>query len=240
MRKVLNLLLVGTVLITPVPVMAQAAGGAEEVIVTASRREQDGYDDKIPAVGLRRVADFAVWFVNITGDTRDLQKRHDEIYAMLRNAVELAGTRGGIELGTGDEVVEPLNLGNYRNLSLINAGRPDSDRVSFIVKTRLGAGVDSKAALDRVEAFIKAVPVVGRAELTRDNDQTLSVVNPDQYRSAIADLVAADAKAYAAKLGPNYGVEVKGFDRQVEWSRAGLTDVFLYLPYNYVITPVKQ
>jgi hypothetical protein len=226
--------------------LSSEALAQEEVIVTAMRRTSYASDDdesgpasRIPAIGLKRTADFAVWFVNITGDTRDGQKRRDEVYAMLKNAIEIAGRRGGIELGTGTSVVEPLTLANYRNVPLVNAGRIDTDRVNFIVKTRLGGGIDAKAALDKVEAFIKSVPAVGRAELTRDNDLTLSVVDPDQYRGAVADLVAADARTYAAKIGANYGVEVKGLDRKIEWTRASLTEVMLYLPYSYVIMPAK-
>jgi hypothetical protein len=71
-------------------------------------------------------------------------------------------------------------------------------------------------------------------------DLTLSIVGPDQYRSRIIDLVAADAKATAAKLGPDYAVEAKGLDRPVEWSRASLTEVFLYVPYAYTVVPVRR
>ena len=247
MRKTICGILTLLTVMAPLPGVAQE-GGLGEIIVTASRREaaasSRGSDDedeaaKVPAIGLRRTADFAVWFVNITGDTRDADRRHQEIYDMLRNAVQLAGRSGAIELATGTYIVEPLNASNYRNVPLTAAGRPDSERVNFIVKTRLGGGVDAKAALDRVEAFIKSVPAVGRAELTRDNDQTLSVVNPDQYRGQIADLVAADARTYAAKFGGAYGVEVKGIERPVEWTRASLTEVLLYVPYSYTVVPVR-
>ncbi len=225
------------ILLPVVPAIAQAGG--EEIIVTASRREGDGYDASIPAVGLRRTADFAVQFVEITGDTRDATKRRNEIFEMVKGAIELAGKRSGIELATGEMVVEPLTIGNYRDLALQPSNRPDTNKVSFIVKTRLGGGVDGKAAIDKIEAFIKAVPTAGRAEMTGNEELTLSVVNPDQYRSAIVDLVAADAKVYAAKFGANYGVEVKGLDRPVEWGRASTTEVLLYVPYAYVVTPVK-
>ncbi len=231
-------------LLFPVPAAAQ---NDAEVIVTATRREvgaaiSDGDEDevaKVPAIGLRRTADYAVWFVNITGDTRDAPRRQQEIYDMLRNAVQLAARSGGIELGTGTYVVESLTLANYRNVPLMGAGRSDSERANFIIKTRLAGGLDAKAALARVEAFIKAVAPVGRAELTRSNDQTLSIVNPDQYRNAIVDLVAADAKAYAARFGSEYRVEVSGIDKPVEWSRASLTEVVLYVPYSYRIVPLR-
>jgi hypothetical protein len=228
------------------PCFAQAQD-LGEVIVTAQRREaisaQGGSDDedaaaKIPAIGLRRTADFAVWFVSITGDTRDEAKRQEEIYGMLRNAVGLAARSGGIELATGTYVVEPLTEANYRNIPLSNAGRPDSELAAFIIKAPLKGGADAKAALAKVEAFIKAVPTVGRAELRRTGDQTLSIVNPDQYRGAIADLIAKDAQVHSAKFGASYGVELRGVDRPVEWSRISLTDVLLYLPYSYTIRPI--
>jgi hypothetical protein len=219
------------------PVVAQQGGGLEEIIVTAHRRDAENYDDRVPAVGLRRVADYAVQAVSVNGDTRDADKRHDEIFAMIRGAIELAAKRGDVELATGEVVVEPLTTANYRSLTLRNDGRPDTDKATFLVKTKLGAGTDAKAALDRISKFIKDVPTVGRAEMKPVDDLTLSVVKPDQYRSAIIDLVAADAHATAAKMGPDYAVEAKGLERPVEWARASLTEVFLYVPYSYTVVP---
>ncbi|HET9629766.1 MAG TPA: TonB-dependent receptor [Novosphingobium sp.] len=220
------------------PALGQGVGG-DEVIVTAKRREADDYDASVPVIGLRRTADFAVQEVVVSGDTRDPDKRHAEIYETIKGAIALAAKRGGIELATGEMVVEPLTLANYRNLTLKNDGRPDSERTSFLIKTRLAAGMDAKGALDQITAFIKAVQPVGRAELKKNDDLTLSVVNPDQYRSQIIDLVAADARTTAQKLGPEYAVEAKGLDRPVEWSRASLTEVFLYVPYSYSIVPKR-
>jgi hypothetical protein len=135
--------------------------------------------------------------------------------------------------------VEPLTMGNYRSLTLVSDGRPDTDKATFLVKTHLSPIIDAKAALDRIDRFIKAVPTVGRAEIRRKGDLTLSVVRPDQYRSQIIELVAADAQATSGKFGLNYGVEAKGLDRPVEWARASLTDVFLYVPYSYSVSPKR-
>ena len=223
----------------PTPVPVQALGG-QEIVVTGARREAEGYDASIPAIGLRRLADYAVQEVRVTGDTRDQAKRRTEIFDMVRGAVALAAKRPGIELATGEMVIEPLSAANYRNLPLTSDGRPDAERATFLVKTKLGPGIDAKAALDRIAAFIKDVPTVGRAEMKENDDLTLSVVNPDQYRGQIVDLVAADARATAARLGPDYGVEAKGLDRPVEWSRASLTEVFLYVPYSYTVLPARR
>ena len=229
----MRMILTAAALALAAPALAQN----EEIIVTAAKREADGYDERVPAIGLRRVADFAVQEVAITGDTRERDKRQTEIYAMLKGAIELAAKRGDVALATGEMVVEPVTLANYRSLTLAGDGRPDSERTTFLIKARLSGAVDAKAALERINAFIKAVPAVGRAEMKRIGDLTLSIVGPDQYRGAILDLVAADAKAMTARLGPDYAVEAKGLDRPVEWSRASLTEVLLYVPYTYTVVP---
>ncbi len=234
-----RLILALALLASAAPVLGQDDLGSSEIIVTAARRESDDYDASIPAVGLRKVADFAVQRVTITGDTRDAPKRREEIYAMIRGAIELAGRRPAIELATGEMVVQRLTAANYKDLPLSGDGRPDTDRTSFLVKTAL-AGGDAKAALDRIDAFVKAVPAVGRAEMRASGDLTLSVVSPNHYRGRIVDLVAADARETAAKLGPQYGVTASGLDRPVEWSRASLTEVFLYVPYSYSVVPLDR
>jgi hypothetical protein len=234
-----GLIAIALTIASTAPAIAQDLSGSE-IVVTGMRREADGYDASIPAIGLRKVADFAVQQVIVVGDTRESARRRDEIFAMIRGAIERAGGSGGIELATGEMVVEPLTLANYRNLKLQSDGRPDTDRTTFLIKTRMATGGDAKAALDRIDAFVKAVPPVGRAEMRRSGDLTLSIVSPDQYRGRIVDLVAADARATAARLGPEYAVEARGLDRPVEWSRASLTEVFLYLPYSYTVMPARR
>jgi hypothetical protein len=233
-----HLICLALLALSPATALAQDYESGE-IVVTGTRREADDYDESIPAVGLKRTADFAIQMVTVVGDTRDQQKRRDEIFAMIRGAIDLAGRRGDVELATGEMVVEPLTAANYRNLALSTDGRPDTDRTSFLVKTRL-SGSDAKTALDRIAAFIKAVPTVGRAEMRASGDLTLSIVGPDRYRGQIVDLVAADAKATAAKLGADYAGEATGLDRPVEWSRASLTEVFLYVPYRYTVVPARR
>jgi hypothetical protein len=219
----------------PGPALAQDFSEAE-VVVTGTRRETDGFDESRPVVGLRRAADFAILYVTVAGDTRDQNTRRTEILAMVKSAIDSA-SRSGVELATGSELVEPLTLANYRNLAFSNDNRPDTDRTTFLVKVRIGNGVDGVVARDRINRFIKSVPVVGRAEIRGGGDLTLSIVGPDKFRGEILDIIAADAKAISGRLGSDYGVEIKGLDRPVEWARAGLTEVFLYVPYNMVVRP---
>jgi hypothetical protein len=221
-----------------IPLFAQApvsTVGSQEVIVTGMRREMDNYDAQAPAVGLRKVADFAIQPVVVTGDTRDPDTRHEEMYQTIRRAIELAGA-SGVQLAFGDVVVEPLTLANYRNLTLQKDDRPDSNKVELLVKAPL-SGADVREATSRIDRFLKAIKPDGRALIEPTGDMTLSVVAPDQYRSEIGKIVAADAATMAAKFGPDYAVEVRGLNRPVEWSRASLTEVFLYIPYDLVIRP---
>jgi hypothetical protein len=225
------------------PALAQDPG-MNEVMVTGSRipRNFSSDDEPVttmssrPAVGLRRTADFAVMIVTIAGDTREVERRREEIFTMVRGAIDL-GARSGVELATGSLIVEPLTTANHRNLPLTNDGRPDSERVTFLVKTRLSGESDAAAALQRIERFVRAVPAAGRAEMRRVGELGLSVVAPDQYRGQILDLIAADSRAAAARFGPNYAVEVTGLDRPIQWMRASHTEVFLYVPYHMTVRP---
>ncbi|MEI6641387.1 MAG: TonB-dependent receptor [Novosphingobium sp.] len=214
------------------------AAAQEEVIVTAQRRSADNYTDTKPAVGLKRTADFAVQEVTIAGDTRDPDARSNEIYATLANAIAQA-PKSGVQLAYGELTIQPVTLRNYRDLTLKRDSRPDSQKVTLLIKAPLQNGRDAQAAQAAITAFVKAVKPVGRALMETNDDLTFSIVDPDQYRSAIADVIAADGKAMAAKLGPDYGVEIEGLNRPVEWARAGLSEVLLYIPYKLVIVPKR-
>ena len=58
--------------------------GSQEIVVTGTRMNVDGYSAQTPAVGLKKVADFAIQPVTITGDTRDADQRHEEMYPRSR------------------------------------------------------------------------------------------------------------------------------------------------------------
>lgn len=231
------------------PVQAQDINEGE-VVVTGSRSRQVYMDPRtnraieaaedasgLPSVGLRRRADFALLPVVVAGDTREREQRREEILTMVRSALASAG-RSGIELAIGDFFVVPLTTGNYRTLAFLGDGRPDSERVAFFLKTRLGASADeANQAITRLEQFIASVPKAGRAEMRAGGPLTLSIVAPDQYRGRLLDLVAEDARAIAARFGPDQKVEAHGLDRPVEWRRAGSTEVFLYIPHRMIFRP---
>ena len=207
----------------------------QEVVVTGSRMNQDDYSDYMPAVGLRRNADFLVVEVTIRGDTRDADQRESEIRAMLRRAIERA-ERSGVELAQGDYVVTRLTVENADEIELRNDRRPDSERITFLVKAPL-ANQSVEDAQAAIKQYIESVPEVGRAEMEQFGDPTLSVVGPDSFRDQIIALVAQDAKKQAAMLGADYAVELTGLNMPVQWARSGPGEVLLYIPYELKVLP---
>ena len=101
----------------------------------------------------------------------------------------------------------------------------------------LAAMDEANQAITRLEQFVRSVPAAGRAEMRANGPLTLSIVAPDQYRGQLLDLIATDARAIAARFGPEQRVEAQGLDRPVEWRRAGITEVFLYIPHRLVFRP---
>ncbi|MFM5922918.1 MAG: TonB-dependent receptor, partial [Novosphingobium sp.] len=191
-------------LLVAAPALAQDLE-LQEVVVTGSRIEQDGYQRDMPAVGLRRSADFLVQEVVIRGDTRDPKQRGAEIRQMLRKAVDLAG-KHGVQLAFGDYILTALTLDNLDEITLSNDNRPDSQKVTFLVKAPLSASEGGTAAQKRIESYVDAVPEVGRAQMDESGDSSLSIVGPDQYRSQIADKVMEDARSLAGRMGQGYAV----------------------------------
>src|SRR3954470_22936864 len=75
--------------------------GSQEIVVTGSRVNVEGYSAQTPAVGLKKVADFAIQPVAVTGDTRETDLRHEEMYQTIRRAIELANSQG-VQLAFGE------------------------------------------------------------------------------------------------------------------------------------------
>ncbi|MEL7518693.1 MAG: TonB-dependent receptor, partial [Pseudomonadota bacterium] len=120
--------------------------------------------------------------------------------------------------------------------SLQRDRRMDAERINFLVKAPLkDRSVDE--AQRAIEAFIEAVPEVGRAQMDDMGDPKLSVVGPDSYRDQIIAKVAGDAKRQAKVLGDDYAVELTGLNMPVQWTPAGPGEVLLFIPYELKVIP---
>jgi hypothetical protein len=219
-----------------VPVFAQNAGtpGLGEVVVTGNRLNARYAQQDRPVVGLRRQADAAVLQIAVASDSRDPETRKREIHAILLAALDRAAA-AGVDLVTGGFEITPVTKASYQDLPLVSAGRVDTSQATLMVKVKLAGSIT--AAEQRLDAFIKSVPRTGRGTIDKVGGLSLTIVNPDQYRDAIVQLVADNARHYAAMFGPDYAVQASGVDGQVSWSQVSGTEVFLYVPYRYTIVP---
>ena len=220
-------------------VVAAPALAQDEIVVTASRRTADASAAATAGIGIRRRADFAVQKVSVYGDARDKDARRREILQTVRNAIELGGRRQ-IQLSYGGTVIEPLTLANYADRLQFEKDddREDAERVSFLIKTPLTDGAAS-AAFERLTAFAKAVPTVGRAVVEHDADPGVSIVDPSRYRAEIVAAIAADATAAAKAFGPDYAAQVSDLARPVQWALASPTEVLLYINHDLSVVPRK-
>lgn len=218
---------------TALPAQPVQDQGIGEVLVTGNRQNIP-YANTGPVVGLRRKADGAVLGFTITSDTREEPARKAELHAVVLSVLDRAAA-AGLEVVSGNVQLQRVTRANYKDLFIGYAGRADTGKIDLLLKGKLGqTAAETKTAL---KSFIAAQKGSGRAVITSNNDITLTISNPDQYRDEIVRLVAVDAQHMASLFGPNFTFNVTGIDGQVIWTQVSATDVFLFIPYKYVIFP---
>jgi hypothetical protein len=218
----------------PAGIPAPDTGKMGEVLVSANRANEPYAQQNRPVIGLRRRADSIVIPIYFTSDSRDLGVRKTELYTMLDSAITRAAA-ANLSLAIGVYNLVPVTKANYKDLPLGYGGRTDTNQIIVLIKAPLTSSAGE--AENRITAFLSKLPRSGRGTIARQGPTTLTVINPDQYRSSIIKLVAADAKEQAAVFGPDFTVQATGIDAQVAWSQISASDVFLYIPYRYTILP---
>jgi hypothetical protein len=217
--------------------VATAQESLEEVVVTGLREE----GATIPGTSLKRPGDFILLTVQVSNDSRDAKTRTDEITATLRAMLAAAAKDKSIQLSViGDNnLVLPLKL-DSATLQLMGGNRPDTSIATISVKTRIPETVGNSTALvARLRDFATSIKPVGRTIVDEDGDFEISIVNPAQYRDRVIELFAADVKKVTASLGPDYKVVANGIDLPIEWVRAGMLEVTIFVPYRYDVLPAS-
>ena len=219
------------------------------------------YLDKRPVIGLRRPADGAVRHIEIVSDSREAEMRRSEVQAMLFAALDRA-KKDGLSLVTGELEVTEVTRENWKVLfpglagqaDLVAEDEDDSDdyddndngqvksgfadngstaTIRLLVKTKLTGTIAD--AQRRISAFVKAVPATGRSQITQSGPMALTIINPEQYRDEIYRRIAGAAKQATLFYGADYKVSVTGLDREIAWAQVSNTEVFLYIPYGFVV-----
>ena len=209
----------------------------EEIVVTASRSESA----KIPGTSLKRPGDYILLQVVVRNDSRDAETRKVEIYDTLRAVIAAANKDQSIELSVIGEgsLVLPLKL-DSATLALSRDNLPDTSKTTISVKTRIPAKVaNSSALVAKLKDFVSAIKPVGRTLIDKDGAVEISIVNPAQYRDRVIELFAEDIKKVTSALGQDYKVIAHGIDAPIQWVRAGMLEVALFVPYGYDVLPAS-
>jgi hypothetical protein len=211
---------------------AWAQGAAlEEVMVTGTRRVGEPVV-ALPAVTIRKRADFLIQAVEISNDTRDAKSRRDETYQTLRGLVQASARVPGLSLAFQKGVLIPITEKDYQ-IPLVNEGsRDDTSHVIVYVKLALTPQTDVSQAINTLEAFIRDGKMVGRTALDSQGEVALSVVNPERYRGEVIAAIAQSVKDLRNSLGDRCRINLGDFSRRLQWQRSEVSELTLYLPYE--------
>jgi len=260
--KKIGILTLGALILAAAPVFAQ--DGNEVIVVTGTKRNSLSSVPgplsiplpQPPVVGLKRQADSAVRNIEIMSDSREEAMRQREVKAMLLDAIDRA-KREGLNLVTGQFELTEITQANWQDHFPGLAGKDDPVEdddddyddddgpepayeddggiltIRLKVKTTLDGSISN--AQQKISSFLKRVPATGRSEIEQVGGLALTIINPEQYRDEIYRRIAKAAKHAVSFYGPEYGLEVTGLDNGLGWKQVSNTEVFLYIPYSFVV-----
>lgn len=215
-----------------------------------------------PVIGLKRLADSAVRNIEIISDSREEDMRKREVLAMLLAAIDRS-KREGFSLVTGQFELVEVTRANWQDQFPGLAVKADSDdedeedddddddddednapksafeddgsnmTLRLKVKTKLDGSIGN--AQQKINSFVKSVPVTGRSQIAQKGGLALTIIKPEQYRDEIYRRIAAGSKHAVTFYGPEFGQDVTGLDQAIAWKQVSNTEVFLYIPYSFSI-----
>jgi len=215
------------ILVVAAPAWAQV----DEVVVTGTRISGDDYS-AIPAIVLKRRADFLVQRIRLTNDTRAEASRIQELQQTIRDMVRDAARKPGVALSYGDEFLIPISA-SASEVDLSAGGkRPDTSSASIYVKMALGEKDDVPASIAGLTTFIRKAKISGRTEIELEGDVGLSLVTPEKYRYEIIGKITEDAKKLREAVGSKCRIQLSGLASRVSWQRSDVSELTLYIPYQ--------
>ena len=221
-----------------VATLGAAPAMGQDIIVTGSRALALE-PDQVPVVQLPRRADNLVVGIRVVNDTRSPDDRRAEITQTLRAMARSAAARNDIDLAIVDDgVLVPLTEDMMATLSLgADGNRADTSVARLVVKTPIQPNDTLDSATARIERFVAGAPQTGRSLVEVKGSWELSILNPSQYRPAILQAIAADARTTAAVFGEGYAVQVEGLSNPVAWRQSGALELNLFIPYEMTVEP---
>ena len=207
----------------------------EAIVLSPFSISSDKASTKPPVV-LKRRADFLLLQITVLNDTREEEKRRDEVYATLRGMVASIPKGSKIELFTEEFALTSTHF----QIPLVDvADKRDASNVTLYAKVPLTESDDAGVLAETLRAFVKSAKVVGRTEIF-SGDIGLSIKNPEKYRYEVIQAIASDVKKLRDAFSDSFEITVKGLDARLQWQRSGVSEVELYLPFKYEIFPLKM
>lgn len=222
-----------TALFTVFSVAAHAQLQAEEIVVTGRRAES--YEG-MPAITIRKPADFLVQEIRLINDSRSPDLRRAEIISTIEGLMKRSGEMKNVALSYGEGFLVPIDLGNEALQIIEDQKRSDTSAVDIYVKVSLTEKDDTKKRIADLRAFIKQAKLVGRTEIELKGDVGLSIINPEKYRGELLARIAEDNGRLNVAMGGKCNVKVSGLERRIEWERTGVAELTLYIPYGSEIS----
>lgn len=214
--------------------LAYVARADDEVILlspfsVASAKETS------PPVSIRKTGDYLLLQVNMVNDTRDPDKRRLEMYDTVKGIISAASEVSNLEVSTREMV---LSLQNYQVRLEDQHDKADASSVELLFKLPLLPSDDVAALTSKLRQFSRKVQVVGRTEVF-SGEIGISMKNPERFRYEVISKIAEDVKKLKGLFGDGFEILVKGLDQRLQWRRATISEIELYLPYSYEVLPSK-
>ncbi len=228
-RKVLGMLMISF------GVLASAQQASLEEIVVTGMRKNDQPLPPLPAVTIRKRADFLLQPVELSNDTRDAKARHEELHQTLKVLAAAAAKVPGLSLAWQHGFLIPITDKDYRIPLPHGDDRDDTNSVTIYIKSALTPTSDVNAAIHTLDTFVADAKMTGRSQLEPLGDMALSVVNPERYRPEVIAALAASVSALKAAFGESCKVSIGDFSMRLQWQRSDVSELTLYLPYEVKI-----
>ena len=191
--------------------------------------------ENLPPITIRKTADFLLLQVQVVNDTRDADKRREEIYGTIKGIVASAAKVKSLEISTREMT---LTLQNYQVRLDEHSNKADTSTVELLFRLPLTPTDDVAALTAQLRAFTGQVQVVGRSEVF-PGEIGISVKTPERFRYEVIGHIAEDVGKVRQLFNGSFELLVKGLDQRLQWRRVSISELEIYLPYSYDVLPNK-
>ncbi len=208
----------------------------EEIVVTASKR---GKGHELPGVFMSLRADFIIQEISILSDSREKAIRENEIKDTVSKLIaQLEKSKGYSLVEIRDNLVIPIDINNPNVRVSDGENRKDTSQTYLSIRRPLAdKSVDGPAIIREIDSFLTSIKGNGRATIEREGESQLSILQPSQYRLNLIQKITTEINLVVKSLNGDYRAYINGLDKPVMWHRSGLTNMRLFIPYQFEILP---